>query len=125
MRIFQSLLNSVATYFDLFSDYRITAGVAQAGKKEKRTIGWELALFGSLALGIITKGWFDYLAGRADMPFGSVPRMVAALVAAIITFPGAYKAAMKESGPGLVQCCIVFTTGLGVRTAFDLPGENP
>src|SRR4051812_43403160 len=116
MRTYQSFLNSVIAYFDLFSNYRKTIAVAHASDKPKPSLVWELALFVSLALGIITKGVLDYLTEKAAMPFDSWHRLIALLVTAIIAFPAAFKGAMEMAGPSFVQCCVVFTTGLGVRT---------
>jgi hypothetical protein len=117
------MINSIIRYFDLFSHYRTTVPKAQAGgKKNQPTAGWQLSLFLSLALGIFAKGLLEYLVGNSQSPVVSWSRLVLAIVAAIVAFPGAYKHAMDESGPGLVQLCVTFTTGLGVKTLVDIPG---
>jgi hypothetical protein len=118
-------MNSIIGYFDLFSKFRTTIPEGRAGEgKGRPTLVWQLALFLSLAIGIFAKGFLEYLAGKAQAVVVSWPRAIIALVAAIVAFPGAYKQAMDEAGPGLVQLCITFTTGLGVKTLVDTPGGN-
>ena len=77
-------------------------------------------MYVALLVGILTKGVLEYFAGRVPDPF-NWGRLFTAFVAAFMAFPGTYKAAMEESGPGLVQLCVVFTAGIGVKTVVDTP----
>jgi hypothetical protein len=118
---FSDIVNGVIRYFDLFSRRRSTVAQALSDGETEKTVPswwWQLLLYLALLAGIFTKGVLEYSAGRAPDPF-DWGRIFFALVAATIAFPGAYKAAMEEAGPGLVQICLVFTSGIGVKTVVD------
>jgi hypothetical protein len=99
----QDLANAVVRYFDLYSRKRTTVAAGMA-----KTAGstppwwWQLLLYLALLAGIFAKGLLDYFTGKAVDPF-NWGRSFAAVVASLVAFPGAYKAAMAESGPGFVQ----------------------
>lgn len=115
-------MNNIIRYFDLFSKHRTTIPTANAGDGNPQpSLGWQLAIFMALALGIFAKGYLEFLADKSSSPVNSWPRFIAAVIAAIGAFPGAYKKAMDDNSPSLVQLCLVFTVGVGVKTLFDTP----
>ena len=110
----------VVGYFDLFSRHRSTVAEATSGSTETPpSVLWQVALYLALLLGIYAKG---YLVDSGTPP--SNGRFLAAIIAAVVAFPGAYRSAMESAGPGLVQLCVVFTSGIGVKTLVDAPATD-
>jgi hypothetical protein len=109
------LLKSIASYFDLYNKEVLE----EAGKNDKPHNGWIAAQFIALYFGILSKSLLDYLAVGNQMRF-SLVRLLVALIVATAIFPAVYKQALSEAGPGIVQLCVVFASGLGYKTLIDV-----
>ena len=111
-------LNGLIRYFDLFSSYRSTGARAQSTGGQAPRGWWQAAQYAALYIGILAKVFVDSLEGEQST-FSWV-RMLLALITATAVFPAVYEKAMAADGPGFVQLCVTFTSGLGYKTLIDI-----
>ena len=118
-------LNTITRYFDLFSRCRTTnvEALSEGDDDKAPSNWWLLAIYLALLAGIFAKGLLEDFAKETPEPW-NWGRIVTAIILSITSFPGVYKTAMEESGPGFVQLCVIFTAGIGVKTVVDTPQIN-
>ncbi|MHC4548615.1 MAG: hypothetical protein ACYTEZ_07540 [Planctomycetota bacterium] len=118
----------ILAHLDLFAAQRPKGATARAaagpeGKAAAPTApsppsaAWLAALWGALVLGILAKMFLDSLSGQWKR--GWLISLAVALVLSVSLFPMAYRNAMNSTNPSVVQLCVTFTMGLGVKSLTD------
>jgi hypothetical protein len=82
------------------------------------SLGWQLALYGALVVGILANGLLA--AARAGRRYHfQWARFLVCAVIGLVVFPAVYEGAQANLGqPTLVQLAAVFASGLGYESLF-------
>ena len=104
----------ILNYFNLSAQ----AGV-QAVYPQPISLGWQLALYGALVVGILANGVLAAVRAGRRYRF-QWPRFLVSAVIGLVIFPGIYEGAQANLGqPTLVQLGAVFASGLGYESLFS------
>jgi hypothetical protein len=81
-------------------------------------LGWQLALYVMLILGILANGYLAAVRAKRRYRFRWRQFLVGAIIGLAI-FPAIYEGAQANLGsPGFVQLALVFASGLGYESLF-------
>jgi len=91
----------------------------QAVFPEPISLGWQLALYGALVIGILVNGMLAALRAGRRYRF-QWPRFLVSAAIGLVVFPAVFEGAQANLGePTLVQLAGVFASGLGYESLFS------
>jgi hypothetical protein len=107
-------MNWLLNYFNLSAQ----AGI-QTVYPQPISLGWQLALYGALVLGILVNGMLAAVRAKRRYRF-QWPRFLVSAVIGLVVFPAVFEGAQANLGqPTLVQLAGVFASGLGYESLFS------
>ncbi len=95
------------------------SGINEVVTPPQISLGWQLALYGALIVGILASGLLAALRSGHKYRFQS-RRVLVACIIGLSVFPAVYQGAQANLGqPSLIQLALVFSTGLGYESLFS------
>lgn len=111
----RTIVNRIASYMDLASQYR-PEGSRAVDESGTVNLHW-LPQYLALLAGIIVQPYLQrYMATGGWDASGLWGWILGSTIIAVMAFPGVYKASFDATKPLFVQLCVIFTTGTGWQT---------